>query len=438
MTLSVKTSFAPALLFSICLSGVPGFGAETVPYATLGIGQDGRCASGVFINPGRNESCDQAAPVSTENRELLMKSVGSAKCDVEELIGIKEKTRYILDQFLCSKDALYSSLCAGGLAGTAYVGLKFVSNQVTKAEAQHAMLSTAFGELDSQRKKAANVAVGLIKRGKVDQGKLILDHASQSGPQHKALRLDLQKIEAELVAKKGVYSAAKKFGLGTGLLSAALLVYDFGHLAISKAGAPTLTDEYKSLEGLVKFSELSDERICQLLAIPENGLSRHFVSLSWMLQNEISKSMPLKAIHRCDHWPKSAQLLTSERDGTHRMLTLNYSEAGSLSRVTGYRLVDPMSPDHDINFSEREDNVDFIVELPGSRPGFVQAGSRARVEFSGATDSVSKVGAFSAAQTRALEETRRFGLIAPTLAEACRAKTNPVERPEVQGVRIKK
>lgn len=398
----------------------------------------GRCASGVYINPGRNESCDQAAPLSSQNRELLLKAVGSAKCDVEELIGIKEKTRYILDQLLCSKDLLYSSLCAGGLTGAAYAGMKVVEGQVAKIEAQHATVGKAFSELDSQRKKAASVAVGLIKRGKADQGRLILDHASQSGPQHKALRLDLQKIEAELVAKKGVYSAAKKFGVGTGLLSAALLVYDFGHLAISKAGAPTLTDEYKSLEGLVKFSELSDERICQLLAIPDNGLSRHFVSLSWMLQNELSKSMPLKAIHRCDHWPKSAQLLTSERDGTHRMLNMSYSETGSLSRVTGYRLIDPMSPDHDINFSEREDNVDFIVEIPGSRPGFVQAGSRARVEFSGATDSVSKVGAFTSAQTRALEETRRFGLIAPTLAEACRAKSGSVEPRKIQGVQTKK
>ncbi|MBL7687474.1 MAG: hypothetical protein JNJ49_05525 [Bdellovibrionaceae bacterium] len=97
-----------------------------------------------------------------------------------------------------------------------------------------------------------------------------------------------------------------------------------------------------------------------------------------------------------------------------------------------------MSPDHDINFSEREDNVDFIVEIPGSRPGFVQAGSRARVEFSGATDSVSKVGAFTSAQTRALEETRRFGLIAPTLAEACRAKSGSVEPRKIQGVQTKK
>jgi hypothetical protein len=317
--------------------------------------------------------------------------------------------------------------------------MKIVGSQLAKTEAQHAAVSAAFSELDSQRKKAANVAVGLIKRGKADQGRLILDRASQSGPQHKALRLDLQKIEAELLAKKkGFYAAAKKVGLGAGFLSAALLVYDFGHLAISKAGAPTLSDEYKSLEGIVKFSELSDERICQLLSIPENGLSRHFVSLSWMLQNELSKTMPLKAIHRCDHWPKSAQLLTSERDGTYRMLTLNYSEEGSLSRVTGYRLIDPMSPDHDINFSEREDNVDFIVEIPGSRPGFVQAGSRARVEFSGATDSVSKVGAFTAAQARALEETRRLGLIAPTLAEACRDKSGPVDPRKTQGGHIKK
>jgi len=404
--------------------------ADDVPSRYWRAGADrntGLCPNGAFINPGANETCAKVQSPSPELVKAMKESVGTASCNINELIANKQTIGQTLDQFSCTESGVNAGACITGLALPVFGGLQVVADgYVPKAQKLGVKLMDK--RLESRMNRLVAKHSGAVLSGKAElaYAKKVIALSTQ-----RIAMLDkIRAIDAKIVRKtlaKGMARRAIRTGakVGSGV-GAALLLYDAVTLVadtvefvddLTKAGKPT--DRFKGMKGFIEFAQLSDKEQCELLAVPDNGLRQNYVSQSVAMQTYLSESMPEKVMVRCGPREGTKLALLKFRDGSTQMRGFTFDQDGNLKSASGYHMAVPMNPEAENNFANAE-RMDRAADSAQKKDFHMTVNGD---EFTFSSDAVKKTDPALAArqEKKAIEESTRLTMVGPMVFEACEA-----------------
>jgi len=386
----------------------------------------GLCPNGSYINPGANETCAKVQAPSPELIKAMKESVGSASCNINELIAVKQTIAHTLDQFYCSQDGIQAAVCTTGLSMPVYGGLRLVQAGGLVLNAKKLGADVLLKSMDIRMNRlVASRTAGAIKGGKAELA--LAKKVITLGAERIAMINQVRAIESE-IAKKTVTKAvagkvAKKLlmgasGVGTVLLVADVLMYA-GDKVVEANKTVKPTDRFKGIKGFSDFALLSDKEQCEQLAIPDNEIRESYVSQSVAMQTVLSARMPEKTIVKCGPREGTTMALLKFRDGTYQMRGFTYDDEGQLKSASGYHLAVPMNPEAEINFTNAY-KLDQDPEA-AQKKEFQMTVDKEDFTFSSGAVQKSDPGLAARQEKKAFEESTRLSMVGPLVYETCKA-----------------